>query len=55
MLVDPEVAAKYQYVVAKLFVASNNEMTWCPAPGCEYAVRVDKVCHWLFVYHALLC
>jgi hypothetical protein len=41
-LVENEtVRQKYQYLIAKAFVAGNKHIQWCPAPGCENAVKVD--------------
>ncbi len=32
---------RYHFLVAKEFVGGNPRVRWCPAPGCENAVRVS--------------
>jgi hypothetical protein len=61
-LVENEtVRQKYQYLIAKAFVAGNKHIQWCPAPGCENAVKVDLAvakpihCECGTLYWCVLC
>lgn len=31
---------RYNFLASKAFVEESKDMKWCPAPGCEYAVRL---------------
>eukprot|EP00128_Syssomonas_multiformis_P005032 Colp12_sorted_trinity150504_noHs@20653 len=43
ILSDPEVLNKYTYLIAREFVSGNKHVKWCPAPGCENAIRVPII------------
>eukprot|EP01113_Clastostelium_recurvatum_P009537 TRINITY_DN1459_c0_g1_i1.p1 TRINITY_DN1459_c0_g1~~TRINITY_DN1459_c0_g1_i1.p1 ORF type:complete len:516 (-),score=173.31 TRINITY_DN1459_c0_g1_i1:106-1653(-) len=41
-LVSAEMLQKYRAYILKSFVDDNPQIKWCPAPGCEYAMRVER-------------
>ena len=43
LVTEKRLSDKYHYLIAKAFVQDNKHVKWCPAPGCENAVRVAMV------------
>eukprot|EP01099_Mayorella_cantabrigiensis_P004224 TRINITY_DN316_c0_g1_i2.p2 TRINITY_DN316_c0_g1~~TRINITY_DN316_c0_g1_i2.p2 ORF type:complete len:246 (-),score=77.19 TRINITY_DN316_c0_g1_i2:936-1673(-) len=40
-IVTPQLFKKYSAYLLRSFVEDNPQIKWCPAPGCENAVRCD--------------
>ena len=40
-LIPPEFTRKYLYFDLKSFVENNNVLDWCPAPGCDLAMKMS--------------
>jgi hypothetical protein len=40
LLTDSSSLDKYHYLVAKAFVRDNRCVKWCPAPGCQFALKL---------------
>eukprot|EP00127_Corallochytrium_limacisporum_P005775 Clim_evm154s210 gene=Clim_evmTU154s210 len=43
LILDPKVLSRYEYLVARDFVGSNRYIKFCPAPGCENAIKVQSL------------
>lgn len=50
LALEPQVLKRYHYLAAKDFVQGNRHIRWCPAAGCENAVRSQNL-----AAHAVTC
>ncbi|MCJ1391955.1 hypothetical protein MMC18_004822 [Xylographa bjoerkii] len=68
LLVTPEIKERYEVLLTRTYVDDKDNLKWCPAPGCEYAVQcavkkkdlarivpsVDCACHHRFCFGCTL-
>ncbi|MCJ1436479.1 hypothetical protein MMC27_005858 [Xylographa pallens] len=64
LLVTPDVQQRYEVLLTRTYVDDKDNLKWCPAPSCEYAVQcsikkkdlnqivpsVDCACHHRFCF-----
>ncbi|MCJ1398755.1 hypothetical protein MMC11_001956 [Xylographa trunciseda] len=68
LLVTPEVKDRYEVLLTRTYVDDKDNLKWCPAPSCEYAIQcavkkkdlarivpsVDCACHHRFCFGCTL-